>query len=76
MGMFSNTEKKHYCGTYKGVKVWQFGCMIGNNWYGVFYCTKEKNGRNYKVKDSECHSLDAVKGYIDKHLQELVVESK
>ena len=46
--------------------------MIGNNWYGVFYCTKEKNGRNYKVKDSECRSLDAVKGYIDKHLQELI----
>jgi hypothetical protein len=72
MGMFSNTEKKHYCGTYKGVKVWQFGCMIGNNWYGVFYCTKEKNGRNYKVKSSEYYSLNAVKKYIDKHLQELI----
>ena len=71
MGMFSNNDKKTYCGKYKGVDVWQFGCMIGNNWYGDFYATKRKNGRNYKVKDSVCRSLDDVKKYIDNHLEEL-----
>lgn len=63
--MFANNDKKTYCGTYKGVKVWQYGCMIGNNWYGDFYITQEKNGRNYKVKDSVRRSLDALKKYID-----------
>lgn len=65
MGMFFNNDKKHYCGTYKGVKVWQYGCMIGNNWYGDFYITQEKNGRNYKVKDSVRRSLEDLKKYIN-----------
>lgn len=65
MGMFFNNDKKHYCGTYKGVKVWQYGYMIGNNWYGDFYITQEKNGRNYKVKDSVRRSLEDLKKYID-----------
>lgn len=65
MGMFFNNDKKHYCGTYKGVKVWKYGCMIGNNWYGDFYITQEKNGRNYKVKDSVRRSLEDLKKYID-----------
>ena len=63
--MFFNNDKKHYCGTYKGVKVWQYGCMIGNNWYGGFYITQEKNGRNYKVKDSVRRSWEDLKKYID-----------
>lgn len=63
--MFFNNDKKHYCGTYKGVKVWQYGCMIGNNWYGDFYITQEKNGRNYKVKDSVRRSLEDLKKYIN-----------
>ena len=65
MGMFFNNDKKHYCGTYKGVKVWQYGCMIGNNWYGDFYITQEKNGRNYKVKDSVRRSWEDLKKYIN-----------
>ena len=65
MGMFFNNDKKHYCGTYKGVKVWEDGCIIGNNWYGDFYITQEKNGRNYKVKDSVRRSLEDLKKYID-----------
>ena len=65
MGMFFNNDKKHYCGTCKGVKVWQYGYMIGNNWYGVFYITQEKNGRNYKVKDSVRRSWEDLKKYID-----------
>lgn len=63
--MFFNNDKKSYCGTYKGVKVWQYGCMIGNNWYGDFYITQEKNGRNYKVKDSVRRSWEDLKKYID-----------
>lgn len=63
--MFFNNDKKSYCGTYKGVKVWQYGCMIGNNWYGDFYITQEKNGRNYKVKDSVRRSWEDLKKYIN-----------
>ena len=62
---FTNNDKKTYCGTYKGVKVWQYGCMIGNNWYGDFYITQKKNGRNYKVKDSVRRSWKDLKKYID-----------
>lgn len=64
-------SKLHYCGKYKGIKVWQDGEIIGQNWYGTFHCSKTKNGRNYKVKDSQCRSLDAIKEYIDRHLDEL-----
>ena len=74
MKQFNN--KKSYCGTYKGIRVWQYGCMIGNNWYGNFFCARRKNGRNYKVKDSVCSSLDGVKKYIDNHLEELSVTNK
>lgn len=63
--MFTNRDKKTYCGTYKGVKVWQYGCIIGNNWYGDFYITQEKNGRNYKVKDSVRRSWEDLKKYIN-----------
>lgn len=65
MGMFTNNDKKTYCGTYKGVKVWQYGCMIGSHWYGDFYITQEKNGRNYKVKDSVRRSWEDLKKYIN-----------
>ena len=73
MGMFFNNDTKHYCGKYKGIDVWQYGSMIGNNWYGEFYITipKGKTKRNMKVKDSVCRSLDAVKDYINRHLEEL-----
>lgn len=63
--MFTNNDKKTYCGTYKGVKVWQYGCMIGSHWYGDFYITQEKNGRNYKVKDSVRRSWEDLKKYIN-----------
>ncbi len=65
MGMFANTERKKYLGTYKGVRVYSFGCMIGNNYYGDYYITQEKNGRNYKVKDSVRRSWEYLKKYID-----------
>ena len=77
MGMFTNNNKKHYCGRYKGIDVWQYGCMIGNNWYGDFYVTipRGTTKRSMKVKDSVCRSLEAVKGYIDRNLETLKKES-
>ena len=73
MGMFFNNDKKTYCGTYKGINVWQYGCMIGNGWYGDFYVTipRGKTKRQMKVKDSVCRSLSELKRYVDAHLDEL-----
>ena len=78
MGMFFNEDKKSYCGTYKGIDVWQYGSMIGNNWYGEFYVTVPRGvtKRRMKVKESVCRSLEAVKGYIDKNLEKLKYLSK
>ena len=66
-------DKKTYCGTYKGINVWQYGCMIGNNWYGDFYVTipRGESKRQMKVKDSVCKSLCELKQYVDAHLGEL-----
>ena len=66
-------EKKHYCGKYKGIDVWQNGMMIGNGWYGDFYVTvpRGKSRRGMKVKDSVCRSIDVLKDYVNKHLDEL-----
>ena len=78
MGMFCNNDKKSYCGKYKGIDVWQYGCMIGNNWYGDFYVTvpRGKSRRNMKIEESTCRSLKAVKEYIDRHLDELKAMSQ
>lgn len=77
MGLFFNTEKKSYCGKYKGISVWQYGMMIGNNWYGDFYVTipRGKTKRRMKVEDSVCRSLKAVKEYIDNNLEMLKEKS-
>jgi len=71
--MYFNNDKKTYCGTYKGINVWQYGCMIGNGWYGDFYVTipHGKTKRQMKVKDSVCRSLHELKRYVDAHLDEL-----
>lgn len=73
MAFYERKEKKHYCGKYKGIDVWQCGMMIGNGWYGDFYVTvpRGKSKRDMKVKDSVCRSLTAVKAYVDRHLEEL-----
>jgi hypothetical protein len=78
MGIFFNNDKKHYCGKYKGIDVWQYGSMIGNNWYGDFYVTvpRGKTRRNMKVNDSVRRSLEALKGYIDRNLDELKAMSE
>ena len=73
MGMFFNEDRKTYCGTYKGVKVWGYGSMIGHNWYGDYYCTipRGESKREMKVKESVCKSIEGIKEYIDTHLPEL-----
>jgi hypothetical protein len=73
MGMFVEGDKKHYCGKYKGIDVWQIGQIIGSNWYGDYYVTVPRGAtrRNMKVKDSVCRTLAAVKGYIDRNRDEL-----
>jgi hypothetical protein len=47
--------------------------MIGNNWYGDYYITIPcgKSKRQMKVKDSVCRSVEALKKYVDEHLEEL-----
>ena len=67
MGLFFNEDKKYYCGRYKGIDVWQFGSMIGNNWYGYFYITEKrgKSQRNMKVEDSVHKSSKALKKWIN-----------
>ena len=68
--MFSiNNDKKHFCGTYKGVYVWQLGCMIGNNWYGTYYAAQLRNTRYIKDKQSERSSMDDVLEYIDSRMK-------
>ena len=66
-------DKKYYCGKYKGIDVWQCGCMIGSGWYGDFYVTvpRGKSRRDMKVKDSVCRSVEALKDYVNRHLEEL-----
>jgi hypothetical protein len=73
MRTFFNEDRKTYCGRYRGFIVWQYGCMIGGNWYGDFYITipRGETKRQMKVKDSVCRSLDVLKGYVDKHFDEL-----
>ena len=73
MAFYERKEKKHYCGKYKGIDVWQYGMMIGSGWYGDFYVTvpRGKSRRDTKVNDSVCRSLEALKDYVNRHLDEL-----
>jgi hypothetical protein len=78
MAFYEIRDKKHYCGKYKGIDVWQCGMMIGSGWYGDFYVTvpRGKSRRDMKVKDSVYRSLEGVKGYVDRHLEELQAMSQ
>lgn len=73
MAFYERKEKKHYCGKYKGIDVWQYGMMIGSGWYGDFYVTvpRGKSRRDMKVKDSVCRSIESLKDYVNRHLEEL-----
>ena len=73
MAFYERKEKKHYCGKYKGIDGWQYGMMIGSGWYGDFYVTvpRGKSRRYMKVNDSVCRSLEVLKDYVNRHLDEL-----
>jgi hypothetical protein len=53
--------------------VWGCGQQIGNNWYGDYYITvpRGKTKRQMKVKDSVCRSVEALKNYVNSHIDEL-----
>ena len=54
-------DKKHYCGIYRGLKIYQVGQMIGNNWYGYFYAAKKSKKNYVKIKESESKSFEQLK---------------
>jgi hypothetical protein len=66
-------DRKVYCGTYKGFKVWSVGCMIGNNWYGDYYITipRGMSKKQMKDKNSISPTIEVLKAYVDKHIDEL-----
>jgi predicted DNA-binding transcriptional regulator len=55
------SAKKHYCGIYKGLKIYQDGEVIGFNWYGFFYATKKRKKNYMKIKDSESKTFEQLK---------------
>lgn len=73
MGIFFNEDRKVLVGKYKGIYVWSYGCMIGNNWYGEYYITipKGKSKRRMKVKDSVRNNIEEVRKYIDENIEKL-----
>ena len=73
MGLFFEGDKKRCIGFYKGLKIYQVGQMIGNNWYGKYYVTipRGKSRREMKVKDSVCRSIGGIKKYIDENIDKL-----
>ena len=55
------SAKKHYCGMYKGLNIYQEGQFIGSNWYGTFYATKKRKKNYVKIKDSESRTFEELK---------------
>lgn len=54
-------DKKHYCGRYRGLDIYQVGQMIGSNWYGHFYAAKKRKKNYVKIKNSESPSWEKLK---------------
>ena len=52
---------KYYCGFYRGLKIYQDGEVIGNNWYGYFYAAKKRKKNFVKIKDSESKTFEELK---------------
>lgn len=61
MGLFFEGDKKRCIGFYKGLKIYQVGQMIGNNWYGTFYAAKKRGSRYMKIKDSDSNTWEKLK---------------
>lgn len=58
-------DKKHYCGNYKGYRIYQVGQMIGSNFYGEFYASQLRGSRYMKVKDSEHKTWEELKAFLN-----------
>ena len=61
MCLFLTEEGKRCCGFFRGLKIFQVGQMIGNNWYGHFYAAKKRGSRYMKIKDSESNTWEQLK---------------
>ena len=68
--MYCDEDRTHYCGMYKGYKVYQKGKMIGNNWYREFYASKLAKKNYVKDKNSVRCSGEELKRYIDNKLNQ------
>jgi predicted DNA-binding transcriptional regulator len=55
------SARKHYCGIYKGLRIYQDGEVIGFNWYGIFYATKKRKKNYVRIKDSESRTFEELK---------------
>ena len=55
------SARKHYCGIYKGLRIYQEGEVIGFNWYGIFYAAKKRKKNYVRINDSESRTFEEVK---------------
>lgn len=55
------SARKHYCGLYRGLRIYQEGEIIGTNWYGIYYAARKKNERYFKIKDSESKTFEELR---------------
>jgi predicted DNA-binding transcriptional regulator len=55
------SARKHYCGLYRGLRIYQDGEVIGFNWYGIFYATKKRKKNYVRIKDSESRTFEELK---------------
>ena len=64
---YHSTDKTYYCGTYKGYRIYQCGCMIGSGFYGYFYASSKRKTNYVKVKDSDSATWKGLKDKIKNH---------
>lgn len=75
MGYY-NEAKKEFIGTYKGFRVMSYGTYIAGNWYSSKYWVQRNvNGRNMKMKGSECVSVKSIKEFINNYISEKETQS-
>ena len=55
------SARKHYCGIYKGLRIYQEGEVIGLNWYGIFYAAKKRKKNYVRINDSESRTFEELK---------------
>lgn len=55
------SARKHYCGIYKGLRIYQEGEVIGFNWYGIFYAAKKRKKNYVRINDSESRTFEELK---------------